>query len=175
MNIVRIAKLEDMALAAKIMAVSIRAAFGAFVSQQTMDACTNPDNCRKMLESIYGEGNMHFLMGGDQGFLCWQETEEGAEIVAIHSLPESWGSGLGKEMLTQGLKQMGERKVSLWAFKENSRARRFYEKNGFYWDGTQRVSEFDGVLEVRYVRSKVQLLRAEEKGFPCSFLQFRGI
>lgn len=163
MNIVRIAKLEDMALAAKIMAASIRAAFGAFVSQQTMDACTNPDNCRKMLESIYGEGNMHFLMGGDQGFLCWQETEEGAEIVAIHSLPESWGSGLGKEMLTQGLKQMGERKVSLWAFKENSRARRFYEKNGFYWDGTQRVSEFDGVLEVRYVRSKVQLLRAEEK------------
>ena len=91
-------------------------------------------------------------MGGDRGFLCWQDTDDGAEIVAIHSLPESWGSGLGHAMLTEALKQIGDRPVHLWAFKENTRARRFYEKHGFYWDGSERVSEFDGALEVRYVR-----------------------
>jgi RimJ/RimL family protein N-acetyltransferase len=106
---------------------------------------------------------MHFLMGGEQGFLCWQETEDGAEIVAIHSLPESWGTGLGHAMLTKALKQIGDRQVSLWAFQENTRARRFYEKHGFRWDGSRRVSEFDGAVEVRYVRSQVQLLLAEEK------------
>ena len=105
---------------------------------------------------------MHFLMGGNQGFLCWQETEDGAEIVAIHSLPENWGTGLGHAMLTEALKQIGDRTVHLWAFKENTRARRFYEKHGFHWDGTERVSEFDRALEVRYVRSRVQLLRAAE-------------
>ena len=31
-------------------------------------------------------------------------------------------------------------------------ARRFYEKHGFRWDGSERVSEFDGALEVRYVK-----------------------
>ena len=149
---VRKAKYEDMALAADIMVTSFRTAFADFVSQETMAACTNSDNCRAMLEHIYREGKMRFLMGGDRGFLCWQDTDDGAEIVAIHSLPESWGSGLGHAMLTEALKQIGDRPVHLWAFKENTRARRFYEKHGFYWDGSERVSEFDGALEVRYVR-----------------------
>ena len=162
MNSMRIAKFEDMALVADIMVTSFRTAFAAFVSPDTMDACTNPVNCRVMLEHIYQEGNMHFLMGGDQGFLCWQEAADGAEIVAIHSLPVSWGTGLGHAMLTEALKQIGNRPVHLWAFKENTRARRFYEKHGFHWDGTERVSEFDGALEVRYVRSRVQLFRAIE-------------
>ena len=114
---VRNAALEDMSLAAGIMVTSFRTAFGSFVSRSTMDACTDPDNCRSMLEHIYQEGKMHFLMGGEQGFLCWQETEDGAEIVAIHSLPVSWGTGLGHAMLTQALKQIGDRPVFLWAFK----------------------------------------------------------
>ena len=72
--------------------------------------------------------------------------------VTVNSLPESWGTGLGHAMLTEALKQIGDRPVYLWAFKENTRARRFYEKHGFLWDGTERVSEFDGAHEVRYVR-----------------------
>ena len=79
----RKAEFEDMPLAANIMVTSFRTAFADFVSRETMDACTNPDNCRAMLESIYREGKIRFLMGGDQGFLCWQETEDGAEIVPI--------------------------------------------------------------------------------------------
>lgn len=149
---VRNAKFEDVVVAAEIMVTSFRTAFAPFVSPETMDACTNPGNCRVMLEHIFQEGKIHFLMGGDQGFLCWQETEDSAEIVAIHSLPESWGTGLGHAMLTEALKHIGDRSVYLWAFKENTRARRFYEKHGFRWDGSERVSEFDGALEVRYER-----------------------
>ena len=162
MTSVREAKYEDMPRAASIMVTSFRTAFADFVSPETMDACTNPDNCRTMLEHVFQEGRMRFLMGGDQGFLCWQDADDGAEIVAIHSLPESWGTGLGHAMLTEALKQIGDRPVYLWAFEENTRARRFYEKHGFRWDGTERVSEFDGALEVRCVRSLVQLLRADE-------------
>ena len=170
---VRNATFEDMALASDIMVTSFRTAFAAFVSPKTMDACANPENCRAMLEHIYQEGKMHFLMGGDQGFLCWQETEEGAEIVAIHSLPESWGTGLGHAMLTEALKQIGNRPVHLWAFKGNTRARRFYEKHGFHWDGSERVSEFDGALEVRYVKSsKIRLVSFSEEYYQavCDFL-----
>lgn len=149
---VRNAKFEDMTLAAGIMVTSFRTSFVDFVSPETMDACTNPENCRAMLEHIYQEGKMHFLMGDDQGFLCWQENDDGAEIVAIHSLPKSWGTGLGHAMLVEALKQIGDRSVHLWAFKDNVRARGFYEKHGFRWDGSERVSEFDGALEVRYAR-----------------------
>ena len=150
---VRNADFQDMALASQIMVTSFRTAFSGFVSQQTMDSCTDPENCRAMLETIFLEGKMHFLIGGDQGFLCWQETGDGAEIVAIHSLPESWGTGLGRAMLSHALAEIGNRPVYLWAFRDNIRARRFYEKQGLRWDGTERISEFDGAVEVRYINN----------------------
>lgn len=134
------------------MSVSFRTAFADFVTQQTLDVCAREDNSVALLEGIYREGKMHFLMGENSGMLCWQETESGAEVVAIHTLPESWGTGLGHKLLEEALKQIGNRPVFLWAFKENKRARRFYEKHGFCWDGSERVSEFDHAVEVRYVK-----------------------
>ena len=153
---VRNAELEDMKQLGHIMAVSFRTAFADFVSQQTMDACAQEDNCIALLEGIFKEGKVHFLMGENSGMLAWQQTEDGAEIVAIHTLPESRGTGLGAAMLTEALSQIGDQPVFLWAFKENTRARRFYEKHGFHWDGSERVSEFDDALEVRYVRNSLQ-------------------
>ena len=149
---VRNAEFEDMKRLGHIMSVSFRTAFSAFVTQETLDACAQEDNCIALLEGIFREGKVHFLIGGDSGMLAWQNTGDAVEIIAIHSLPESWGTGLGRAMLTEMLKQIGGRPVFLWAFKENSRARRFYEKHGFRWDGSERVSQFDDAMEVRYVR-----------------------
>ena len=154
--IIRNAKFEDMKLAGHIMSVSFRTAFAAYVSQQTMDACAQEDNCIALLEGIFREGRVHFLIGENSGMLACQQTEEGAEIIAIHTLPESRGTGLGHALLTEALNQIGNQPVFLWAFKENTRARRFYEKHGFHWDGSERVSEFDDALEVRYVRNSLQ-------------------
>lgn len=151
---VRNARYEDMALASQIMIRSFRSAFADFVSPETMDACTDPNNCREMLEHLFREGSMHFLMGGDQGFLCWQKTDDGAEITAIHTLPESRGTGLGHELLTQALDRIGDQPVYLWAFQKNIRAGRFYEKHGFRRDGAERISEFDEAMEVRYWRNR---------------------
>ena len=133
--IVRYAKFEDMKQAGHIMSVSFRTTFADFVSQQTMDACAQEDNCIALLEGIFRERKVHFLMGENSGMLAWQQKEEGTEIIAIHTLPESHGTGLGYAMLTEALKQIGNQPVFLWAFKENTRAHRFYEKHGFHWDG----------------------------------------
>ena len=154
--VIRNAEFEDMAQAGHIMSVSFRTAFADLVSQQTMDACAQEENCIALLEGIFREGKVHFLMGENSGMLAWQQTENGAEIIAIHTLPEGRGTGLGAAMLTTVLNQIGNQPVFLWAFKENTRARRFYEKHCFHWDGSERVSEFDGALEVRYVRSSPQ-------------------
>ena len=144
----------DMKQAGHIMSLSFRTAFADFVSQETMDACAREENCIALLEGIFREGKVHFLIGEESGMLAWQQTEEGAEIMALHTLPESRGTGLGSALLSTAQEQTGDQTVFLWAFKENARARRFYEKHGFRWDGTQRVSEFDGALEVRYVKDR---------------------
>ena len=75
---VRNAEFEDMKQLGHIMAVSFRTAFSDFVSQQTMDACTQEDNCAAMLEGIYREGKMHFLIGEDSGMLVWQKVQDRA-------------------------------------------------------------------------------------------------
>ena len=149
---VRNVEFEDMKRMGHIMSVSFRTAFADFVTRETMDACAREESCAALLEGVFREGQMRFLMGGDSGMLVWQRTDDGAEIVAIHSLPDSWGTGLGSAMLEEALNQIGGGTVFLWAFKENKRARRFYEKHGFRWDGTERISEFDGAMEVRYVK-----------------------
>lgn len=149
---VRNANFDDMKRLGHIMSVSFHTAFADFITQQTLDVCAREDNCIALLEGIYREGKVRFLVGENSGMLAWQNADNGAEIIAIHSLPESWGSGLGQAMLEEAMRQIGEKTVFLWAFKENKRARRFYEKYGFSWDGTERVSEFDGALEVRYVK-----------------------
>ena len=107
-----------------------------------------------MLEHVCQEDGMQFLMGDNQGFICWKDTEEGVEVVALHTLPESWGTGLGHALLVEAMRQICEKTVYLWAFKENTRARCFYEKHGFCWDGNERISEFDGAVEVRYVMNR---------------------
>ena len=150
---VRNAEYKDMKQLGHIMAVSFRSAFSDFVTRQTLDACAQEDNCTALLEGLFREGAIHFLIGENSGMLAWQHTGNGAEILAIHSLPESWGTGLGHAMLTEALNQIGDLPVFLWAFQENTRARCFYEKHGFQWDGSERISEFDGAPEVRYIKS----------------------
>ena len=86
----------------------------------------------------------------------YKDQPEGAEIVAIHTLPESHGTGLGAALLTEAMNRIGPQRVFLWTFQKNARARRFYEKHGFHWDGSERISEFDDALEVRYVRNSPQ-------------------
>ena len=149
---VRNAVPEDCGALGEIMAVSFRSAFGGFISQETLDRCAVAENCAGLLASLPKE--MTTLTGWVDGKLmgllvCSEQPDGRAEIEAIHSLPESWGTGLGAAMLDFALRG---RSAGLWAFEENRRARRFYEKHGFAFTGETRISEFDGAVEVRYER-----------------------
>ena len=150
--LVRYAVPEDCGALGEIMALSFRSAFGGFISQETLDRCAVAENCAGLLASLPKE--MTTLTGWVDGKLmgllvCSEQPDGRAEIEAIHSLPESWGTGLGAAMLDFALKG---RAAGLWAFEKNARARRFYEKHGFAFTGETRISEFDGAVEVRYER-----------------------
>jgi ribosomal protein S18 acetylase RimI-like enzyme len=57
-----------------------------------------------------------------------------AELICIHSLPNNWHKGYGSMMMNRVLKDIkesGYSEVVLWVFRENLRARAFYEANGF--------------------------------------------
>jgi len=68
-------------------------------------------------------------------------TPDIGEIWAIYLLEECRGKGHGKELLDfeiNELKSFGCKKIFLWVFEKNYRARRFYEKHGFGFTGKTR-------------------------------------
>lgn len=147
---VRNAVPEDCCALGEIMALSFRSAFGGFISRETLNRCSVAENCAGLLASLPKEMTTvaGWVDGKMMGLLVFSE-KAGVEIEAIHSLPESWGTGLGAAMLEFAL---NGRAAGLWAFEKNARARRFYEKHGFAFTGERRISEFDGAVEVRYER-----------------------
>ncbi len=72
------------------------------------------------------------------------------QLFALYVLERWYGGGVGQALLDQLLNR---RSAQLWVAKDNGRARRFYEKNGFKDDGTEQVDQdLDGLVEMRMVR-----------------------
>ena len=66
--------------------------------------------------------------------------EDGAgEVFALYVLEEYQHRGIGYALMQRALSELkGCRRVYLWAFKENAKAIRFYERVGFRQDGTEK-------------------------------------
>lgn len=156
---VRKAGLADAKDLTNILIESWQAAFVGIMSDEMIKNCTVPENCEKMMEDILCSERGTFYLGlldekpCGELFWCANEGENSAEILALHSIKESWGTGLGKALVEQAItdiKESGMKSLYLWAFKENKRACKFYEKCGFTHSGEERVSDFDGAIEVKY-------------------------
>jgi GNAT superfamily N-acetyltransferase len=76
-----------------------------------------------------------------------------AHLSRLFVAPEHWGQGIGEELLRTAVEEMrrrGYRIAQLFTPRANSRARHFYEHNGWViCDGTR---QWHGLLLVRYCR-----------------------
>lgn len=72
------------------------------------------------------------------------------QLFMLYFLKEFHGTGAGQELLDASL---DDQPSQLWMAKDNPRARRFYEKNGFEADGAERIdSASNGLKTIRMVR-----------------------
>ncbi|WP_051711790.1 GNAT family N-acetyltransferase [Streptomyces sp. NRRL S-350] len=76
-------------------------------------------------------------------------------IGALYTLPEVWGTGIGKTLMARTLATMAEagfRSASLWVLEDNLRARTFYQGQGWTHDGTVLRECSDGmpITKLRY-------------------------
>ncbi|MBN2878202.1 MAG: GNAT family N-acetyltransferase [Clostridia bacterium] len=81
------------------------------------------------------------------------------EISAIYLAPDSWSMGYGGQMIAFSqdyLAKLGYKKAVIWVLEDNIRARRFYEKHGFKYDGGRKIITLGAeVPEVRYSKDIV--------------------
>lgn len=157
---INVAKKEDIAQLVQIQMESFHTAFEDIISKETLQKHANLETCTNMLESVFdaekGTFYMAYLNEEPCGELFWcngDDDPESAEIVAVHSLKKTWGSGIGKAMMERACKDIsvaGKKYIYLWVFKDNIRACRFYEKCGFFKDGQEQITRFDSAIEIRY-------------------------
>lgn len=77
------------------------------------------------------------------------------EIWRIYLRPGYIGMGLGTALMDWGLAELrkkGYKQAILWVLEDNHRARKFYERHGFAFDGNVR-DPGDGIRELRYSRA----------------------
>jgi GNAT superfamily N-acetyltransferase len=73
------------------------------------------------------------------------DEEPGVMLLnAIHVDPEYVGGGVGRLLMLDALEHLGPR-AALWVLEPNDRARRFYERGGWVFDGTTRDEVLNGV------------------------------
>lgn len=88
------------------------------------------------------------------------------EIISMYLLPDYFHMGIGKPLVENSISaliKMGYSKIYLWVLQENTRARKFYEKNGFTLSAdtvTIQIGNKD-LAEVRYTYS------ATKEPTPC--------
>jgi len=62
------------------------------------------------------------------------------EVLTVYVVEDAVGTGAGRALLVgaQGLlRARGHTRATLWVLESNERARRFYERNGWRWDGSR--------------------------------------
>lgn len=161
---IRKVKQGDADALAYIQTESWKAAFKGIIDAEMLDKCTNIVKATNMYQKLLDEnkGNGYFLTVDDKPHCIayWDSARDleltgKAELICIHSLPNNWHKGFGSKMMDvvlEDIKKSGYSEVVLWVFRDNLRARAFYEKNGFVLSGvTKPVFDTEEVLYSKFL------------------------
>lgn len=86
------------------------------------------------------------------------DAQQVAELYAIYFDPGHWGTGGGRELITEAesmMSSLGFTSAMLWVLEGNDRARRFYEAAGWAPDGGRQLERIitTELYEVRYAKT----------------------
>lgn len=159
MRIRRLTKEDDLELICLIYKKSWQYAYQGIIPQDYLDQL----NESKWLSHLANEkittyiviendvyiGAASFSSAREQKMAGW------GEIVSFYLLPEYFGKGFAESLLATILEELtneGFSNIYLWVLSDNTRARRFYEKQGFLSTDETSIINIAGkdLLEIKY-------------------------
>ncbi|MFJ5546791.1 GNAT family N-acetyltransferase [Streptomyces sp. NPDC093225] len=160
-------KEADIAAVSAIRVAGWQAAYTGMVPQPYLDGMRvekDAERCRRRF-ALSGGQVMDLVAVDDHsevvGWACHgpyrgAEADHAlGELYALYVQPSLIGTGVGRTLLNAVNTHAAARgfdTLLLWVFRDNFRARRFYELAGYSTDGAVQVDEYGGALlsEVRY-------------------------
>jgi ribosomal protein S18 acetylase RimI-like enzyme len=73
---------------------------------------------------------------------------QSGEVYAMYVHPDRWSTGVGQALMRAAVDHLvagGAAQALLWVLASNARARRFYERAGWAWDGRTRTKRLTGL------------------------------
>ncbi len=145
---IRAAEPADARGIAEVHVASWRWAYAGDLPQQVLDALS-VDEREGMWSDVISDPAASIAVADEDGrvagFASTGATRDAdapastGELFAIYLAPEAAGRGVGRALLDRaerGFREAGFDRATLWVLASNDRARRFYERAGWRWDGT---------------------------------------
>ena len=162
MNARKITQNDDFEAIGNIYAQSWKTAYRGIIPQEYLDTLNASRWTHGLENGIYDA----FVLIEDDRYIgtssiCAARDEKMAdygEIISLYLLPEYFGHGYAAPLLqcaVNALLEKGHKNIYLWVLKENTRAQKFYEKQGFHKNGDTSCIEIAGkeLAEIRYVKN----------------------
>jgi len=167
---IRDARIGDEDEIARVHVAAWRAAYRGTMPDEFLDALDEESRAKRWREWIENSRTKRRLVvatanGSIVGFAgigpAREEAGNRGELYMINLAPTAWGRGIGSALLEQcvsALAAVGHREAILWVVRQNARARRFYQREGWTQEGDRHdtISENGFTFEVdelRYVRA----------------------
>lgn len=155
---IRHAQMKDISRIAEIIVFGKRVAYrsifnndvGSFNELQVLNLIKNYQAYPELIENmlVYDDGIV-------KGVINYKDLSDEIELYEFYVEPFFKGNGIGRELIDIFVKEAEQRrkkKIFLWVLKDNLTARRFYELNGFYPNGRERLIEGTNILDMCYER-----------------------
>lgn len=161
---IRTATKEDASNLANIIVESWKSAYSELIPKDEITRYLDKERRKIQFERFIEDGEI-VLIGLFDEIPCGlvfankdndEGLKNGGSIYSIYLLEETWDKGLSSRLMDQTIEILKEevcKQISLWLYEENMRARKFYEKHGFIFDGSKKHSRFSNKpLELRYIK-----------------------
>ena len=159
-RVIRDALPSDAPGVARVNVASWRQAYPGLIDQAFLDSLEvagRTDSWNRILRQTRGRVLVAEHDGVIDGFCAVGPStdDDWGEVYAIYLDPEGWGKGLGRDLLAAGERALfdaGHWQALLWVLDGNTRARAFYERQGWVLGKPIRIENIGGtdVNEVRY-------------------------
>ena len=161
--VVRDATVDDARGIAVVHIDTWRDAYRGIVPDDFLDALDYGDREQRWREGISApDGPIRVVCDGDRivGWSCYGPTRDDdvrgpmGELYGIYVSSAYWGKGVGPALMADALAWLNVRfpTSTLWTLEANMRARAFYERTGWMFDGTMKDDDRGTFVlkEVRY-------------------------
>ncbi|HAN20237.1 MAG: hypothetical protein A2Y15_05125 [Clostridiales bacterium GWF2_36_10] len=166
---IRKAEYGDAEKIAYVHTMSWKVAYAGIIPDEYLNNLSVDDRAEKFrLYFDKNENTFYFLTELDEktiGFIVLQECRDkdlkgAGEICAMYLLPEYFNKGYGSHMMrfsVNFLANKGYKTIALWVLEENARARKFYQKCGFVFDGKKKKIDIGKPLKVIRYRTEIRV------------------